>query len=197
MDHRLELRLWLRLLATSSLIEAEVRQRLRARFGTTLPRFDLLAQLERVEDGLLLGELSRRMMVSNGNVTGLVERLAEAGLIERSVPADDRRAVRVRLTEQGRAAFAEMASAHAEWISELFAGLNENEQEALWSRLKKLKTSVLTATKHPRAAKAPCPRLPNPGRARRVPRLYPPYALRPAARSSGKTFAMKNGTSAV
>ena len=149
MDHRLELRLWLRLLATSNLIEAEVRQRLRERFGTTLPRFDLLAQLERVEDGLLLGELSRRMMVSNGNVTGLVERLAQSGLIERSVPEDDRRAVRVRLTEEGRRAFAEMAAAHAEWIAELFAGLSENEQEALWSRLGKLKTSVLTATKHP------------------------------------------------
>lgn len=148
-DHRLELRLWLRLLATSNLIEGEVRQRLRARFGTTLPRFDLLAQLERVEDGLLLGELSRRMMVSNGNVTGLVERLSEAGLIERSVPEGDRRAVRVRLTEEGRAAFAEMAAAHAAWISELFAELSESEQEALWSRLKKLQTSVLKATKKP------------------------------------------------
>ena len=143
----MELRLWLRLLATANLVEVEVRQRLREQFGTTLPRFDLLAQLERVEDGLLLGELSRRMMVSNGNVTGLVERLAQSGLIERNVSAADRRAVRVRLTEKGRHAFAEMAAAHADWIAELFGDLSENEQEALWSRLKTLKTSVLAATK--------------------------------------------------
>jgi DNA-binding MarR family transcriptional regulator len=146
-DHVLELRLWLRLLATANLVEAEIRQRLRDRFGTTLPRFDLLAQLDRVEDGLLLGELSRRMMVSNGNVTGLVERLVETGLIERSVPETDRRAVRVRLTEEGHRAFAEMAAAHAEWIGELFANLSEGDQKALWSRLGDLKTSVLGATK--------------------------------------------------
>jgi DNA-binding MarR family transcriptional regulator len=146
-DHKLELRLWLRLLAASGLIEAEIRQRLREKFGTTLPRFDLLAQLERVEDGLLLGELSRRMMVSNGNVTGLVERLVQSGLIERSIPEADRRAVRVRLTKKGRQVFSEMADAHAEWIGELLAGLNEAEQNALWSRLGRLKESVLTATR--------------------------------------------------
>ena len=142
-DHKMELRLWLRLLASSNLVEVEVRQRLREQFGTTLPRFDLLAQLERVEDGLLLGELSRRMMVSNGNVTGLVERLAGDGLIERNVSEADRRAVRVRLTRKGREAFAEMAAAHAEWIGELFADLSEVDQQALWMRLGKLKASVL------------------------------------------------------
>jgi DNA-binding MarR family transcriptional regulator len=146
-DHKLELRLWLRLLATSNLIEVEVRQRLRERFQTTLPRFDLLAQLERVEDGLLLGELSRRMMVSNGNVTGLVERLVQSGMIERNVPEDDRRAVRVRLTAKGRRIFAEMAAAHSEWIGELFAGLSEAEQQGLLAGLGNLKTSILTVMK--------------------------------------------------
>ena len=146
-EHVMELRLWLRLLATANLIEVEIRQRLRERFATTLPRFDLLAQLERVEDGLLLGELSRRMMVSNGNVTGLVERLVELGLIERNVLEADRRAVRVRMTAKGRRVFAEMAAAHAEWIAELFAGLGEAEQQALWLRLGDLKGSVLAATR--------------------------------------------------
>jgi DNA-binding MarR family transcriptional regulator len=146
-DHRTELRLWLRLLASSNLIENEIRQRLRERFGTTLPRFDLLAQLERVEDGLLLGELSRRMMVSNGNVTGLAERLAQSGLIERNTLEADRRAVRVRLTPKGRQLFAEMAAAHAEWIAELFRELSEDEQKTLWSRLGTLKNSVLGATR--------------------------------------------------
>ena len=146
-DHRTELRLWLRLLASSNLIEAEIRQRLRERFNTTLPRFDLLAQLERVEDGLLLGDLSRRMMVSNGNVTGLAERLAKSGLIERNTREADRRAVRVRLTAKGRRVFGEMAAAHAEWIAELFGDLTEEEQKALWARLGKLKGSVLGAAR--------------------------------------------------
>jgi DNA-binding MarR family transcriptional regulator len=86
-------------------------------------------------------------MVSNGNVTGLVERLVESGLIERNVFEADRRAVRVRLTEKGRRDFGEMAAAHADWIGELFAELDETEQEAIWSRLGRLKGSVLTAAK--------------------------------------------------
>ena len=99
--HRAELRLWLRLLTCANLIEAEIRKRLREQFGTTLPRFDLMAQLERAPAGILLGEVSRRMMVSTGNVTGLVERLAQEGAIERLVSERDRRAVRVRLTPRG------------------------------------------------------------------------------------------------
>ena len=146
-DHVLELRLWLRLLASANLIESEIRHRLREHFNTTLPRFDLMAQLERVEGGLLLGELSRRMMVSNGNVTGLAERLVQSGMIERNTLEADRRAVRVRLTAKGRAAFGEMAKAHAEWIAELFADLGESEQTALWQRLGGLKTSVLAGTR--------------------------------------------------
>ncbi len=144
-DHATELRLWLKLLASANLIEAEIRRRLRERFGTTLPRFDLLAQLERVDDGLLLGELSRRMMVSNGNMTGLVERLVRSGLIERNLSEADRRAVRVRLTADGRRVFAEMAAAHAGWVAELFAEVSEDEQKALWSRLGRLEAAVLAA----------------------------------------------------
>lgn len=147
-DHATGLRLWLKLLATANLIEAEIRRRLRERFGTTLPRFDLLAQLERVEDGLLLGELSRRMMVSNGNMTGLVERLVRSGLIERNLSEADRRAVRVRLTAEGRRVFAEMAAAHADWVAELFAKVPEDEQKALRSRLRRLEASVRTAVEN-------------------------------------------------
>ncbi|MEJ8572330.1 MarR family transcriptional regulator [Microbaculum marinum] len=144
-DHKTELRLWLRMLACANLIEVEIRQRLRERFDTTLPRFDLMAQLERTEDGLLLGELSRRMMVSNGNVTGLVERLVHSGLIERNANEADRRAVRVRLTDEGRRVFSVMAAEHADWIAEFFDGLGEDEQEALLTSLRGLKLSVLSA----------------------------------------------------
>ncbi|MBP0614572.1 MarR family winged helix-turn-helix transcriptional regulator [Jiella mangrovi] len=143
--HRVELRLWLRLLTCATLIEAEIRKRLRENFNTTLPRFDLMAQLERAPDGVLLGELSRRMMVSNGNVTGLVERLVQEGLIERQVSERDRRAAIVRLTEHGRSVFARMASAHSDWVAELLAELPAQEQKALWSQLGDLKHSVHTA----------------------------------------------------
>ena len=143
--HRVELRLWLRLLTCATLIEAEIRKRLRENFNTTLPRFDLMAQLERAPDGVLLGELSRRMMVSNGNVTGLVERLVQEGLIERQVSERDRRAALVSLTEHGRVVFAKMASAHSDWVAELLAELPSQEQKALWSQLGDLKHSVHAA----------------------------------------------------
>lgn len=140
--HRTELRLWLRLLTTANAIEAEIRRRLRDHFNTTLPRFDLMAQLDRAPDGIQLGELSRRMMVSNGNVTGLVERLAQEELIDRQVSETDRRAVQVRLTPRGRTVFAAMARAHADWIAELVGALAPAEQEALSTQLSALKASV-------------------------------------------------------
>lgn len=144
-DHGAELRLWLRLATCANLIEGEIRKRLREEFDTTLPRFDLMAQLERSPNGILLGELSRRMMVSNGNVTGLVERLVQEGLIDRQVSDTDRRAVRVRLTGTGRSAFAAMAEAHGDWIAELLGQLDPEQQEALWTQLGDLKTSVRIA----------------------------------------------------
>lgn len=140
--HRAELRLWLRLLTCANLIEGKIRKRLREEFDTTLPRFDLMAQLERSPDGILLGELSRRMMVSNGNVTGLVDRLVQEDLIERQVSETDRRAVRVRLTAKGRSVFATMAEAHGNWIAEMLGELAPTEQEALWNQLGDLKASV-------------------------------------------------------
>lgn len=146
--HRVELRLWLRLLTCANLIEAEIRTRLREQFNTTLPRFDLMAQLERAPDGILLGEVSRRMMVSTGNVTGLVERLCQEGAIERLAYEPDRRAVLVRLTAPGRQQFAKMAQAHSDWVAELLGGLSAEEQAELWSRLGCLKRSVRDAI-HP------------------------------------------------
>jgi DNA-binding MarR family transcriptional regulator len=144
-DHRGELRLWLRLLTCATLIEGEIRTRLRERFDVTLPRFDLLAQLERAPDGMTLGELSRRMMVSNGNITGLVERLAEQGLLERVPRPGDRRAAYVRLTSAGHLAFSGMAREHADWVAELFGGLDVGDGGELMRLLGRLKASVRTA----------------------------------------------------
>jgi DNA-binding MarR family transcriptional regulator len=142
-DHRLELRLWLRLLTCTTLVEAEVRRRLRERFDTTLPRFDLLAQLEKAEDGLVLGEVSKRMMVSAGNVTAVVERLLDAGLITRSASPNDRRVQIIRMTGKGRREFKLMAEAHAEWISALFSDMTPAGMEQLLGLLGTLKRSVL------------------------------------------------------
>jgi len=141
-DHR-ALRLWLRLLTCSQLIERQVRSRLRERFGTTLPRFDLLSQLERHPRGLKMSELSRLLMVTGGNVTGIVDQLVKEGLVERVDDAEDRRAWRVTLTRAGDKAFAEMARAHEEWVIELLGGLTRKESEALMQLLARLKQTTL------------------------------------------------------
>jgi len=141
-EHKAEVRLWLRLLTCATLIESEVRSRLRDQFAVTLPRFDLMAQLQRVPEGIVLGELSRRMMVSNGNLTGLVERLVASGLVERLRNPEDRRAAFVRLTPAGRRAFAQMAERHAAWIAQLFDGLSESEVAQLMRLLGRMKQSV-------------------------------------------------------
>lgn len=141
-DHR-ALRLWLRLLTCTQLIEGQVRGRLRERFATTLPRFDLMSQLERHPQGLKMNELSRRMMVTGGNVTGIVDQLAAEGLVERQADAADRRALRVRLTRTGERVFAEMARAHEEWIIATLAGLSRREHAELLRLLAKVKQHAL------------------------------------------------------
>lgn len=144
-DDGLDLRVWLRLLTCSTLIERRVRQRLREQFDITLPRFDLLAQLDRAPDGLTMGALSRRLMVSNGNVTGLIDRLVAEDLVERQPAPGDRRAQLVRLTQDGKRAFDRMTPAHAAWIRELFASLDRKAQITLFESLAELKTSLANA----------------------------------------------------
>jgi DNA-binding MarR family transcriptional regulator len=145
-SHRDELRLWLRLLTCTNLIESEIRRRLRERFDVTLPRFDLLAQLDRAPGGMTLSDLSRRMMVSNGNLTALVERLATSGHLDRKTSANDRRAQVIKLTREGRAAFRAMAIEHERWIAELLAELAPGDVTALLKLLAKTKSSVRLAT---------------------------------------------------
>ncbi|MGX9963048.1 MarR family winged helix-turn-helix transcriptional regulator [Roseomonas sp. F4] len=143
--HKDELRLWLRLLTCTTMIEGEIRSRLRRDFDTTLPRFDLLAALDRVPAGLTLGEVSRRMMVSNGNVTGLAARLEVEGLVERRARPGDRRAQLLRLTPKGRREFTRQSAAHESWIAELLAGVTEVERGALFRLLGHTKISVRNA----------------------------------------------------
>jgi DNA-binding MarR family transcriptional regulator len=138
-EHPEALRLWLRLLTCTQLVEKEVRSMLRERFDTTLPRFDLMAQLERAPAGLKMNELSRRMMVTGGNVTGITDQLVGEGLVERIDVEGDRRAYRVRLTPKGRKMFNDMARQHEDWIVEAFSALTEKEIGILHKLLGKVK----------------------------------------------------------
>jgi len=138
-DDRLAIRLWLRMLACTTRIEQDIRGRLREEFSTTLPRFDVLAQLDREPGGLTMSGLSARLMVSAGNITGLVARLADEGLVERAPHPEDGRAQVVRMTAEGQRVFGQMTPAHASWVAEMFEGLSDTEAQALHNALGHLK----------------------------------------------------------
>jgi DNA-binding MarR family transcriptional regulator len=140
-DHS-ALKLWLRMLAGTTQIETEIRRRLRRSFGVTLARFDYLAQLERNPQGLRMSELSRRLMVTGGNVTGLTDELEREKLVAREASPTDGRAWIVRLTPKGRRAFAAMAREHERWIVELFGGLSRAEIQQLHALLGKLRAHL-------------------------------------------------------
>jgi DNA-binding MarR family transcriptional regulator len=125
------LRLWIRILRAARAIEAEVRDRLRTNFDVTLPQFDVMAALERKPDGMTMTELSRFLMVSNGNVTGIIDRLVADKLVVRQAPANDRRAIIVRLTPRGLKDFTAMAKAHQGWVDNLLSDYNAAEAETL------------------------------------------------------------------
>jgi DNA-binding MarR family transcriptional regulator len=144
-DTKPRLRLWVRLLRATRGIEAQLRERIRTEHGATLPRFDVLSALARHPQGLMMSELSRQLMVSNGNVTGIVERLATDGLVHRTTAARDRRRSVVTLTEDGRTTFDAMATEHEQWINELLGDLSTEEAV----RLSELLERVLRIT-HPR-----------------------------------------------
>lgn len=136
------LRLWLRLFSCSNMIEQRMRNLLKEKFGTTLPRFDFMSLLYRFDEGLSMGELSRWLMVSNGNVTGVAERLEKEGMIKRVPSPTDRRSQIVTMTRKGRAAFEEWAGEHECWITDLFGELNAAEKGQLIDLLAKVKDSV-------------------------------------------------------
>jgi DNA-binding MarR family transcriptional regulator len=144
-DHS-ALRIWLRLLTCTQLIERRVRSGLREEFGTTLPRFDLMAQLERHREGLKMNELSRLLMVTGGNITAIVDQLEKEGQVERLDDSADRRAFRIRLTRSGEKSFAEMARAHEQWVVELLGGLSRKEHDELLKLLAKLKIHAMEVT---------------------------------------------------
>ncbi|RRH98830.1 MarR family transcriptional regulator [Mesorhizobium tamadayense] len=135
------LRLWIRLLRASRTIEAELRERLKKEFDTTLPRFDVMAALYRSPEGMLMSDLSRFLLVSNGNVTGIVDRLVSEGLVTRARRNGDRRTSMVRLTEEGSKSFAAIAAAHEIWVGELLGNVSEDEARRLTGMLKSFRSN--------------------------------------------------------
>jgi DNA-binding MarR family transcriptional regulator len=138
-DHHQSLKLWLRMLSCTVMIEGEIRNRLRNEFGITLPRFDLMAQLERHPEGLRMGELSKRMMVTGGNITGITDQLEQEQLVIRVADSKDRRAYSVKLTPAGHEAFAQMAGVHEAWVAELLSGLSAEEKNQMINLLAQVK----------------------------------------------------------
>jgi DNA-binding MarR family transcriptional regulator len=143
------LRLWLRLLRSSRAIEAQLRERLRTRFSITLPQFDVMAALARSEEGMTMTELSRQLMVSNGNVTGIIDRLVGEKLVLRQAPASDRRSFIVRLTPKGASQFSVIAKAHEGWIDEMLEEFGAMEAESIISQLDELVRRVRTREARP------------------------------------------------
>ncbi|WP_417485748.1 MarR family winged helix-turn-helix transcriptional regulator [Maricaulis sp.] len=143
-DGRTAVKLWLRLYRPTALIERELRTRFQREFGVSLSRFDALAALDRAETGLLMGELSERLLVTNGNVTGLISRMVADGLVTRTALEKDRRRFRVDLTEAGRATFTIMAKAHADWLADIFANLPGEAANSLTDQTEHLLHSLRT-----------------------------------------------------
>jgi DNA-binding MarR family transcriptional regulator len=140
-DSKARLRLWIRLLRATRLIENDVRERFKSTFDATLPRFDVMAALYRNPDGMLMSEISRFLMVSNGNVTGIVDRLVSDGFVVRAQRNGDRRTSFVSLTRKGRTVFEDMASAHEGWIDELLASMTVRDAEQLSKKLKTFRSN--------------------------------------------------------
>ncbi len=135
------LRLWIRLLRASRTIENELRLRLKSRFDMTLPRFDVMAALNREPEGLLMSDLSRFLLVSNGNVTVIVDRLVTDGLVVRSSREGDRRTSIVRLTDAGLTLFRQIATEHEKWVGEMLGGIGDEEARHLATILKSFRSN--------------------------------------------------------
>lgn len=135
------LKLWIRILRVSRLIEGQLRERLKTEFDTTLPRFDVMAALYRQQDGMLMSDLSRYLLVSNGNVTGIVDRLVTDGHVARAQREGDRRTSIVSLTRSGVAFFEKMAAEHEVWINTLLADVEEDDARHLAGILKSFRSN--------------------------------------------------------
>jgi len=133
------LRLWLYMLKNTRSIENELREMLRVEHETTLPRFDVLAALDHNREGLRMSELSKQLMVSNGNVTGIIDRLSTEGMVEKITVQTDKRATLVRLTKKGLSYFKILAADHESWVDKELNELSGKEIDEMISTFKKIR----------------------------------------------------------
>ncbi len=140
------LRTWLRYLSCGRLIENEIRSRLRREFNTTLPRYEVMAQLEQFPHGIKMSDLSRHMMVTNGNITGIADQLIKDGLVQRIKLPSDRRSSILKLTKKGLQQLHAISAAHNEWVCDVFGKLSDTHLNAMMSSLDELKKHSLDFT---------------------------------------------------
>jgi len=140
------LRLWLRLFSCQSMIEDRIRTLLRNQHGITLPQFDVLAELENVDRSLTMTELSKLLVVSNGNITGVIDRLERDQFLTRIRSEKDRRVQHIRLTSQGKARFLKIAAEHEQWVAQLLSDINPKEVDQMIELLKNTKESILNSS---------------------------------------------------
>lgn len=136
------LRLWLQLITLTTVVEKKIRRNLKMEFETTLPRFDIMATLERSSKKMTMGELTKKLLVSKGNVTGVVASLVKQGLLKRERDEGDKRTHYLSLTARGRREFAKQAKAHQSWINDYFSGLEKGQLSAMVDQLSKLKETT-------------------------------------------------------
>jgi DNA-binding MarR family transcriptional regulator len=137
------LRVWLRMLGATTIMQKLIQNYLKVRFDSTLPRFDVMSALDRQDGPITMSELSDKLLVSNGNVSGLVSRLVKDGMMTREVDPHDRRTQRVELSSTGREAFHAMAIEHEKLVDSLFSDLSDAQMEELLHL-----TTILNATLH-------------------------------------------------
>jgi DNA-binding MarR family transcriptional regulator len=142
LDNQMSVRLWLRMLSATMVVEKRLRRRFADRFGTTLPRFDVLAALNRNRGGMTMSALSRALLVSNGNVTALVQTLTRDTYVVVRPSDEDGRVSLVALTDRGAAHFAEMADTHRQWIEAMFGGVTTSQQTKIYALLGVVKASL-------------------------------------------------------
>ncbi len=131
------LKMWIRLLGATRAAEGQLREFMRVEHDTTLPRFDVMAALYRRRDSVTMSELSRMLLVSNGNSTAVVDRLEKDKLVKRATSGTDRRTIFVSLTDEGLRQFEVLAAGHEKKINQLFAHLSDDDVDSLTAILKR------------------------------------------------------------
>lgn len=137
-----ETRFWLQILNVHHLIYNDLNARLINESGLSIAKFDVLAQLYRFPEGISMGALSKKLKVTNGNVSGLVTRLEADGYVRRSVEPNDRRSFRASITPVGKAVFEKAMAKHQTEIGRKLSRIPLEAIEAMTGDLKQITDQI-------------------------------------------------------